>query len=366
MYKPFLLLTIVAALATSGCSSFRTIALYRHSDDSIHPENSGRKLKGLPVKLKVPSHLLVTIYEEQVLLANSDAETTELTEKEHAAAVKVVAKETEISAIEKAVPAAKAKIAALDQLLSDLAAEPTPDPDSKKALDKVIAKTQLERAVAVKTKVQAIQELEQLPKLREQLAALRIDAEIASRLAAVGHTLVSFSPAQFHVDSELQYTDKVFLVDFKRPAGGILDLTEASMDDEQYFSNVQAEVTERTMQDISSALGTLGKAFGSTAQPNLASPISANSANTEKVETVSFQKSVIATKRFDISECGWEQAVRDFVDLHLGRPELLGTVVPNQAAQDDPAMQVPANAFGIIEVHQDEHFDDSPGFNFTN
>ena len=59
----------------SGCTSFRTTAISRLDNDSVIPEcRACNKLNGLPVKLKVPSHVRVVVYEQQILLANSDAE----------------------------------------------------------------------------------------------------------------------------------------------------------------------------------------------------------------------------------------------------------------------------------------------------
>lgn len=202
---------LLAMIVIGGCTSFRTTALYRFDNDSVTPECTNKKLKGLPVKLKVPSHLAVTIFEQQVLLAKGTGDTAQ-------------------------------------------------------------------------------------------------------------YALVSFSPPQLMVETELVYTDKVFLVDFKRPAAGILDLTEAKMDDEQYFSNITAEVTERTINDINTSLGTLQPALTQFKKPKVptAKATTANSPEAD-ADNVGFKKSVIAYQRFDISEPDWECRLQEFVNCQLNR-----------------------------------------------
>jgi len=140
------------------------------------------------------------------------------------------------------------------------------------------------------------------------------------------YKLVSFAPAQLMVDTETIYTDKVFLVDFRRPAGGILDLKEAKLDDEQYFAKIQAEVTERTINDINTALQTLQPAVTQFKQPPKAKATTANTP-AASTDNVGFQKSVVAYHRFDISEPDWEYRLQDFVNLHLARCEVICTEV---------------------------------------
>jgi hypothetical protein len=334
--RNLIVLAAVIAVAT-GCRSFKTTALYRFPNDSIAPEKSNARLLGLPVKLKVPSHVLVTIYEEQVILAISPATKDNLEEKAKAARDRVVAQKNKIEKLTTNITVAEAKEKSLNSLitiakdeLSKLPADST-DPAIKaqrSGIEQIItdaetarvnAKNSLETAKLAKATTEANEV--------QKLAELQAAAEVAAEKAAVGYTLISFTPAQFHVESELQYTDKVFLVDFKRPAGGILDLTGASMDEEQYFSDVQAAVTERTLQDVSTAINTLTGNTTQKATPDPqkadAKPVSAKTPEAESNQEVSFQKSVIATKRFDISDCNWEREMQEFVSLHLGRPDLL-------------------------------------------
>lgn len=204
---------VLLVYGMTGCTSFRTTSLYRLSNDSLTTQRTNKKLKGLPVKLKVPSHVSVVVYEQQVILAESEN-------------------------------------------------------GSQK------------------------------------------------------YNLVSFSPPQFQIETQLEYTDKIFLVDFKRPAAGILNLESAKMDDEQYFSQVQAEIEEKTIESISGVLETVKDPLASLRpkKPNTAKPTSSNTPEGESKEDVHFQKSVVAIQRFDISEPGWEEEMMTFVNAKLVDP----------------------------------------------
>ena len=307
-----------------GCGSFKTTALYRHANDSVSVQKTNRKLKGLPVKLKVPSHVNVTVYEQQVILANSASATAEKIKDSKDAAALVVAQQSRIKGIETAVSKAQQMLQSLKQ------AETT--------IRESIRTTDLNDTVALKARTagltanikeqtralaedmgNAIADEHTLPAERAQLDSLRGAASVAVSDVTIKYTMISFNPAQYVVETELQYTDKVFLVDFKRPAGGVLNLKEASMDDEQYFSKIQAEVEERTLSDIGSALDTIKDPLSSLAKrnKNTAVPTSAGTPEGESNNTVNFQKSVVATKRFDISEPAWEDRLQNFVNEYI-------------------------------------------------
>ena len=57
----WLLAAMLAAL--TGCTSFRSTLMHRSGDGSLHRDGCLRPLRGIPVKLKVPSHLAVSIVE---------------------------------------------------------------------------------------------------------------------------------------------------------------------------------------------------------------------------------------------------------------------------------------------------------------
>lgn len=318
----------IAITAFTGCSSFRTTVLQRFSDDSVAPQTTNTRLKGVPVKLKVPSHLLVTIYEEQVILANSDAVTQQLDNEAAQAATNLIEARNALRAVESAPAARREELAGYDRAIAKaetlLADEG--DVTIQESIEKTIDALKKDRAGKLEEVIAADANLANTVALRDTVARLEAARDVAEQKAAVGYTLVSFSPAQLHVESELQYTDKVFLVDFKRPAGGVLDLKGAEMDDEQYFADVSADITERTMKDIGEALGTFGEAAAKLrpSAENRAIPVSAETPDAEASNTVNFQKSIVAMKRFDVNECDWEQRVQEFIEIHLGRGDLSG------------------------------------------
>ncbi|MFO1002907.1 MAG: hypothetical protein U0936_21460 [Planctomycetaceae bacterium] len=311
----------------TGCTSFRTTALTRLDNDSVIPEcRKCNKLNGLPVKLKVPSHVVVKIYEQQLILANSPDEKAAKQKTANESAADVKGRKSEIEAIvtnfAETTEALKAANISLDEATQNLNA-------AKEAMNQgeIVRFTEEVRrnTIALSEADAAFKAAEarsnELPGLNSKLAEAEHKAAIDLANTAVGYTLVSFTPAQLIVETDLEYTDKIFMVDFRRPAGGILDLSEASMDDEQYFSKIQAEVTERTMADVSSAIKTLQGPLSNGAKKaatNVATPTSASTPDGEQSNTINFQKSVVAFKRFDVSEPCWEERMMEFVNSRLG------------------------------------------------
>ncbi len=316
---------VIGALlvATSGCVSFRTTALRRFANDAVAPQKLNRKLKGLPVKMKVPSHVHVTVYEQQVILADSDDVSSSKKDTAAKAEQAVADMKKQIVDLDKNVEDALVKIRRLKQQegiiqkLHDAASDNSPQ---RKGYAESLAETASLLSEARASHKTHEENRKKKNEFELQLKDLEKTAATAANNAVTQYRLISFDPAQYVVETELQYTDKVFLVDFKRPAGGILDLKEASMDDEQYFAKIQADVEERTLADISTALnrvsGPLADVLGGE-RTNVAVPTSSETPDGETNATVDFQKSVVATQRFDINELGWEQRLQGFVNSHI-------------------------------------------------
>ncbi len=306
----------------AGCTSFRTTALYRFNNDSVAPECNNQKLKGLPVKLKVPSHVRVVIFEQQLILANSPDEIGELKAAANEAAAEVRGLKAEIKSI---ISTKASSNAAFEKAIVALSEATTNRNNATTTADIEKTQIELERATVAHAVAKEMSKVAderatlELPKKEIDLSVATQKAELALANVDVGYRIVSFSPAQLNVKTTLEYTDKVFLVDFRRPAGGILDLKEASMDDEQYFANIQAEVTERTMADVNTAIDTIQGALtpAAPAVPNKATPTSANTPAGEAAPEVDFQESVVATQSFDISEPDWEARMMAFVNERL-------------------------------------------------
>ena len=311
----------------AGCTSFRTTALYRFDNDSVVPECNNQKLKGIPVKLKVPSHVRVVISEQQLILANAEGDQTTLDAAVASAAEALKKAQIAVASLDANVDAAKAELQLAESERRESSAKVTREENSADDDDRParIVAAKLWQTAAVKRVAVAQSALVSATEATASRGALENDVKdreatlaVAIDAATVGYTLVSFSPAQLIVETHLEYTDKVFLVDFRRPAGGILNLKGAAMDDEQYFSNIQAEVTERTLEDVSTAIETVqGAIVPKPTTPNTAKPTAANTSAAEAVSTVDFQKSVVATQRFDISEPDWEARMMAFVNERL-------------------------------------------------
>lgn len=112
----------------------------------------------------------------------------------------------------------------------------------------------------------------------------------------------------FGVRAEVIKSKKVFLVDFKRPASGTLDL-DASFSDQQYFKSIASKLEDTTIQESAKLVGTVLKfATGkSTAADAAVLP-----------NTVLRKSRVTAYRRFDINEPGYEQQLEAFVNQQLG------------------------------------------------
>lgn len=334
-----------------GCTSFKTTALYRFDNDSVVPECNNEKLKGLPVKLKVPSHVRVTIYEQQVILATSAADVTAKKAAADSSAVIVRGTQGKIAKLSTDVTDAVTRNNdASDELTRRtaqlVAARMLPagaNRDAKvsvaKALEVLAKKEKVEAEMQVTAAIK--RKNDDLSKLQDQLGTEKNTAALAADEAVIKYKLVSFTPQQLVVETELEYTAKIFLVDFRRPAAGILNLNEASMDDEQYFSKIQADVTERTLEDVGKALDTLK---GTVTPPKLPAAATTNADTPPGAGNgdVNFQRSIVASKRFDISEPDWEARMNSFIDAKLNSQngsfasdDELETQVPVAALQTD-------------------------------
>ncbi len=324
--KLLLSLCLGTLAVMSGCTSFRTTSLFRYENDSLAPQKTSTPLKGLPVKMKVPSHVQVIVSEQQVILANSPEEISANEQQVKTTRVAVAHKQAEIEKLAATVSTARNKAIRLERSINYLNTRKTTDAGDLLAAINKLLRSELEDKTEADEALFAaeVQYAEAFPVLEVELAQLQAILTSTIRDATPNYTLVSFTPAQYVVETELEYTDKIFLVDFKRPLAGILDLKNAKLDDEQYFAQVQADLTERTLEDVSGALQTLTDPLQALrTSSNIAKPTSAKSSPTEVQADIHFQKSVVAIKRFDIGEAGWEDAMMTFVNERLAAPMLV-------------------------------------------
>ncbi|MBL8819254.1 MAG: hypothetical protein JNL58_24700 [Planctomyces sp.] len=197
-------ITILTAVVCglSGCTSFRTTIVQSTSNGAIIPNAAEEKARGIPVKLKVPSHVIVNIFETFFV-----------------------------------------------------------QQDVKNGLPSEIC-----------------------------------------MISSVGQRIRSLN-----LETSVDYTDKVFTVDFRRPAGGLLGISKLEFDSEQYFRKIEAAYEERTLADVDEAIGNIGSAFSS----------STTLPKSGEKKLLAFENRLIATQRFDLSEPDWETQMQCFVDLYL-------------------------------------------------
>lgn len=254
-------------IAASGCTSFRSTIMNRYSNDVLRPQSETRTARGVPVKLKVPTHMEVKIVETYYLgtVTGEPKKTLALTDK-------------------------KLRIPAKYDLANPDFVKPTPPSG---------ALTDVEYSIETKTP--------------EVPAMFRPGIEKGQRV--------------LNVETNLVYTDKVFTVDFPRPFAGTLSLTAdgtdgITFDAEQYFATIRGSYKEETLSTINSILGdqlTPGQSTSAAGET-----VEVDSGKYKKLTRV------VAFDRFDINECNWEEQMQAFVEQHLGacNPPCSATVCP--------------------------------------
>ena len=108
---------------------------------------------------------------------------------------------------------------------------------------------------------------------------------------------------------EMVYSEKIVMVDFKRPAAGAFNL-EVDLTDDQYIKKIQHDVTDQTLNEINGILNTLG---GQNSIFKLASKQDNN------ISSITEVKSVVAVGMFEIDSPDFEFQVQEFLDCHINK-----------------------------------------------
>lgn len=103
-------------------------------------------------------------------------------------------------------------------------------------------------------------------------------------------------------------TEQVIIVDFKRPAAGTGDF-KLKFSEEQYFSNIDSHVIDKTIEQSTALVATVLKA-ASTANESGQPAVKETPQFEWKVRTVAYQ-------RFDLSNPNYEAELDEFVSHHL-------------------------------------------------
>jgi hypothetical protein len=138
-----------------------------------------------------------------------------------------------------------------------------------------------------------------------------------------------------NVQHDFIRTEKIFMVDLKRPAAGVLDYTAKF--DNQSITEITSHIEDRTISDVSQAIqGILKAARGagvSSGQAPAVSPVPLQQIN-----------SVRAVGIFEFDDPTWELQLTQFLEQHLGNcampkdgaPVVLGETAKQPLAHHHP------------------------------
>lgn len=131
----------------------------------------------------------------------------------------------------------------------------------------------------------------------------------------VGYESVDVGVVVRDFAQEFMYTDKIFVVDFKRPAAGSSNL-KVKMTDQQYIDAIQHDITDNTINDVR---GLIAAASGGTFEAVSEQTPGPKPRYTEI-------RSLVAVGIFEIDSPDFEQKVRDFMTCHVNKSHDAWTV----------------------------------------
>jgi hypothetical protein len=104
-------------------------------------------------------------------------------------------------------------------------------------------------------------------------------------------------------------TEKVFVVDFKRPISGTLNYS-AKFGSDQYFDEISGKLEDTTITDVANLVATIAPLAGKKASGEV-------DASSDIGKSLITNTRVIAYQRFDIDACDVEAQIKQFLDQHL-------------------------------------------------
>lgn len=128
--------------------------------------------------------------------------------------------------------------------------------------------------------------------------------------------------------SEFLYTEKVFTVDFKRPAAGSYNL-DLDLTEDQYIQKISHDVTDETIKDVTALLGALpglGIKFAEGGEGE-------RGTLDERLKEV---KAVVAVGLFEIDDPEFEAQVTEFVNCHMNQAHDAWVLPPNATIRRVP------------------------------
>jgi hypothetical protein len=119
------------------------------------------------------------------------------------------------------------------------------------------------------------------------------------------------------VAHEFMYTDKIFVVDFKRPPAGSSNLN-VNMTEEQYIDNIQHDITDSTISSVTGLLAAFTGNQGLRAAP-------ASGGDKPDLKEI---RSLVAVGIFEIAAPDFEQKIKEFFDCHVNKSHDAWVVPP--------------------------------------
>lgn len=113
--------------------------------------------------------------------------------------------------------------------------------------------------------------------------------------------------------SDFIYTEKIFTVDFKRPAGGSSNL-RLDMSDDQYIQKLQHDITDTTIANVTGQLKELLPTGGLSAFKKRPKAVTASLAAKPAPSPI---KTLVAVGVFEVDAPDFEVRMRDFLNCHI-------------------------------------------------
>jgi hypothetical protein len=117
--------------------------------------------------------------------------------------------------------------------------------------------------------------------------------------------------------TEFILAEKIFTVDFKRPAAGAYNL-DLDMTEDQYIQKISHDVTDQTIQDVTGLIQGLGGI-------GLSLATGPGTESSSKIEEI---KSVAAVGVFEVEDPLFEDKVTTFINCHLNQAHDAWVVPP--------------------------------------
>jgi hypothetical protein len=147
-----------------------------------------------------------------------------------------------------------------------------------------------------------------------------VDIDTAAKIKKVEPVALDIPLRDFA--HEFMYTEKIFTVDFKRPAAGTSNL-RLDMTEEQYFAKIQHDITEQTIAAVTGLLGSLSST-GILPSPR-------NTGATPRKPKLKELKALVAVGVFEIDAPDFELQVGQFLTCHVNKAHDAWVVPPRTA-----------------------------------